>query len=503
MRKCTLFYIIFTLSIQCAFSQKRDNIWMLGTYSTYENYGIDFNVGVADTFAITRNMNFYFSNASICDTNGQVLFYSNGDYIANRLDDSLQNTQNFNPGFVTTNYQNGICIFDGLLILPKPGNANKYYIIHESAESIYIDTIVALHPLNLSFSEIDINLDGGLGGIIPGRKNVHLVDDTLTYGRVAAVKHGNGRDWWVIAHRFNSTLFYEFLVTPDSIYGPYMQNVGMFNPHLNYYGQAIFSPDGDKYCIQLDDTALNLFDFDRCTGTLSNSRVISVTDTVNGSTLLAAIGCAFSLSARYLYVSNVAKIHQFDTWSGNVPSTNEVVAQWDTFYSPGETLFDVMRLGPDGRIYISTYVGTNILHYIEYPDSGGVTCNVVQNSFVTPSYNTFSFPNSPNWDLGPSLGSGCDSLINITPEVARDKLNIVVSPNPARESFWVTYDLPVNEKGVFEIYDALGNKVKQYLLYGYSKGLLIHAENFNEGVYFYRVRIKDEMVASGKIIIIH
>ncbi|MBL0340606.1 MAG: hypothetical protein IPP71_06630 [Bacteroidetes bacterium] len=72
-------------------------------------------------------------------------------------------------------------------------------------------------------------LDGGLGGIVVGTKNVNAINDTLVYGRITGVKHANGRDWWILVHHYNDDEYYSILVTPTGILGPYTQNIGRFH----------------------------------------------------------------------------------------------------------------------------------------------------------------------------------------------------------------------------------------------------------------------------------
>lgn len=62
-----------------------------------------------------------------------------------------------------------------------------------------------------------MSLDGGLGGIVPGKKDLIAYYDTLIYGRLTAVKHGIGRDWWVIDHKSNTNIYNKLLVTPDTM----------------------------------------------------------------------------------------------------------------------------------------------------------------------------------------------------------------------------------------------------------------------------------------------
>ncbi len=76
-------------------------------------------------------------------------------------------------------------------------------------------------------------------------------------------------------HEYKTSQFYSWLLTPDSIYGPFSQTIGV---DINYdgIGQAKFSPDGSQYAIvNLYQNTVQLFDFDRCLGLFSNTKVDS------------------------------------------------------------------------------------------------------------------------------------------------------------------------------------------------------------------------------------
>jgi hypothetical protein len=103
MRKANLTILCCILSLLSA-SQNRDNIWMLAQQFFAPDCGLDFSNGSPDTFSITRKLDFFNTNASICDTNGQLLFYTNGQWIANRNDDTLLNSDHFNPGWATDTF---------------------------------------------------------------------------------------------------------------------------------------------------------------------------------------------------------------------------------------------------------------------------------------------------------------------------------------------------------------------------------------------------------------
>lgn len=410
IRTLSVFFTVFICSSSLA--QKENNVWMLGNQQPNNNCGIDFNGGSPDTFSITRNLDFFLLNASICDTSGSLLFYTNGQYIANRNHDTLLNSRDFNPGWLTNVYAPyGMGLPQGAFVIPRPDHYGQYYVFHESGELCDVSGRIVSQPTHLSCSMVDMSLDGGLGGIDPNFKNKFVINDTLIYGRMTGTRHANGRDWWVVVHRSDSDLYYKLLITPDSIYGPYPQNIGRQDHWEKFTQQCAFSPDGSKYAMMLTvDTStlyniIDLMDFDRCSGQFTNAREVIVPD----SFLLYA-GCSFSPNSRFLYVSDQIEIYQYDTWDPFMNANVQLVAQWDSFVSPLKTKFYYHTLAPDGRIYISTSEGTNIFHYIENPDLPGLACNVVQNSFFLPTLNASCTPNAPNFSLGPMVGSSCDTL---------------------------------------------------------------------------------------------
>lgn len=256
--------MFWLLCYQISNAQNRSNVWMLGYQPFVKDCGIDFNSGIADTFSVWKDLEFFSTNASICDTLGNLLFYTNGIYISNTEHYSLSNSNSFNPGWATEYYnQSGLGLTQAALILPKPGNNDKYLVIHVSAD---IADSNNAQPLFLRYSIIDKSLDNGLGGIEAGKKGLIFFKDTLVLGRLTACKHANGIDWWVISHKWNSNLYYKFLITSDTILGPFEQHIGSLISKNDAVGQACFSPDGTKFAYINRDYNFDLLTFNRCSG---------------------------------------------------------------------------------------------------------------------------------------------------------------------------------------------------------------------------------------------
>ncbi len=484
--------LLILFQANLVFSQQ-NNIWMLGWDSNQlENYGINFSSGTADTFSLYRPINFIWSNTSVCDSLGNLLFYSNGIAISNRMHTPLQNDSNFNPGYFSTQNTNGLFIFDACITISNPSYPDKYFIIHESSDTVNFGSYTLPVPINLSYSEIDMSLDGGLGGIAPNRKSIHIVDDTLMIGKLTAVKHANGRDWWVITHKINSSLFYKIRVTPDSICLPDTQSIGP-NGIMTRYGQAVFNYDGSKYVIQNSDTSVTIYDFDRCSGMFSNPNLLVIAD----STLILT-GESFSPSGRFLYVNNNINIHQFDMTAPNINLSDQIVATWDAIQAYSR--FRVNKLAPDGRVYIAPRDGGYTLHYIEFPDSLGIACGVRQDAFVTPTPTTLTFPNIPDFNLGSVQFSVCDSL-NTGLETIESKNELFAYPNPANDKLIISTSIGFGRNTMADFYNFLGELELKIYLPTNRREVELDISKLNQGIHFLIVTSTDNQFSKKKIFI--
>jgi hypothetical protein len=278
--KLIVFCVLYFFSSVLA---QRDYNWQLGHFlnPALPKGGIDFSNGNPDTFSIFRTMPFSNSNSIISDTSGNLLFYTNGIYIANSNHDTLLNSDNFNPGSASNNnWYDGLNVAQSTIILPYPSSDSLYIIIHESGEYFIINNFLEQQPFNLRYSLIDISIDNGLGGVVPNEKGMILISDTLVTGKISACRHGNGRDWWVLTHKYDSDIFYRLLITPDTI----LVDSQQIGSHIlwDYGGQAMFSPDGSKYALVTQYLLVDIFDFDRCTGALSNHVTTLIPDSLNG-----------------------------------------------------------------------------------------------------------------------------------------------------------------------------------------------------------------------------
>ena len=100
----------------------------------------------------------------------------------------------------------GTTFYQEMVIVPNPGNSNQFYL--------FTCEIIPSAEQGFYWNLIDLSYNGGLGKVI--QKNVQLQNFPVNDG-LAAVKHGNGRDWWVVHKRYEPNVFtdefYLYLVT--------------------------------------------------------------------------------------------------------------------------------------------------------------------------------------------------------------------------------------------------------------------------------------------------
>lgn len=399
--------MIFILPLKpCA--QFYDNIWLLGYDGGSQSPNeADFGISLLNfsngKLSISDNqdieMNFNDTNSSICDSTGNLLFYFNGVYIEDSTHQTMLNGDTLNEWNLF-----GYDLPQGGLILPFPNHQDQYYLLH--SEEGYIDQPGwYLECTGLFYSIVDMKENHGLGEVI--QRKVPMIIDTLEYGKLTGTKHANGRDWWIVINKSHSNIYYVLLLSDKGLELYNIQEVGIYTP--DGLGQAVFSPDGKRYVkFNVTDfesgSFVDIYDFNRCTGYLSNHRQINFNDQSSSG------GAAISPNSRYLYVTSSNFIYQYDLLYGNIEMSKRIVAVYDGYENPFPTQFYQAQLAPDGKIYIACKNGSKSLHVINSPDNQGNQCEVLQHAIELPTYNASSIPNFINYRLGPLDGSPCDTL---------------------------------------------------------------------------------------------
>ncbi len=465
MKYIRFYSLVFSFLI-CAlpiFAQ-RNNVWCFGDSS-----GINFNNGGAP-FPITTAFQTRGTCTSISDNAGNLLFYAN-----TRSGVSVSNT-----GLVWNNQhqlmQNGDSIlgqgwYYEMTIIPDPGSDSSYYLFSIGVTNSSLP--------GLYYSKIDFDMQNPLG--VVAQKNIQLLNFRMV-DCLLAVKHGNGRDWWVIARESTVHLgtsnnsWYVFLVSPTGISGGNVQNFGSLNTTNS--GRLSFDSAANRICFANGASLVELYDFDRCTGVVSNP--INIEPTGQFQPFPLYWSCEFSPSGQFLYVggymwNDSSYLWQFDTWAANITATKTLI--WQSNY-PVYYVIGQLKRAPDGKIYLSNgwvdttgnyqfpylsnqYYPENMnLSVINSPDLPGAACNFQPYSFYLGGKRTYwGLPNNPDYDLGPFIGSPCDTLVGMNEPISPNNSEMFVYYANNWQTAFINAKHLTGNRYSLDVYDIMGKSV--------------------------------------------
>jgi hypothetical protein len=221
-------WLLFTgyfLLTFCCFGQKEANIWYFGNGA-----GLDFRSGSPVTFDETR-LSTMEGCAVISNEAGNLLFYTDGITIWNAQHQVMENGTGLLGDKSST---------QSAVIVPQPGSKSIYYIFT-------VDNVPGTDGVR--YSVVDMSQENNAGKLIT--KNI-LLQAPVTE-KLTAVKHHNNKDIWVLAHGYNSNIFYAYLVTEAGVANesvPIISASGTIhygNVTNNAIGYMKASPDGKNW----------------------------------------------------------------------------------------------------------------------------------------------------------------------------------------------------------------------------------------------------------------
>ncbi|HMT28721.1 MAG TPA: hypothetical protein PKD91_05520 [Bacteroidia bacterium] len=455
-QKILTFFILLHSCI--AIGQNRNAVWCFG-----DSAGIDFS-NVNNPVPFSSGMDARGSCASISDSSGTLQFYASTSDIAvipynqtGIVRNQLHQVMSNGDTIVAGNWYLELAITD------NPGSQGEFYLF-----SIGVTVNDGFY-----YSVVDMNQNGGLGAVT--QKNIQLQYFPCSDGLVA-IKHANGRDWWVLFKKWAtpSNQYYKYLITPSGISNVIIQNIG--SSTNNGFSRIVFSKDGTKMVLMNYPGLLEIYDFDRCTGLISNPVTIHTEPT--NYPIRNFWSCEFSPNGRFLYVtaySDTCYLYQYDLLSSN-PANSRVMI--NTF-SSNFIGIGFLKRAPDNKIYLSTawqcaafpdcypypdsvYNQINMnLSVINSPDSLGLACNYTPYSFYLGGKRTYyGLPNNPDYDLPALAGSPCDTLVSLN-----EPVNVSTNPNlhvyyaPEWEKAFINADKLKGKNYRLRMVDVLGKEV--------------------------------------------
>jgi gliding motility-associated-like protein len=344
--------LIFVALGGFSFGQNENAKWYYGW-----KHGIDFMTNPPSVI-LNSAMLAPEGSASIADSTGNLLFYTDGDTIWDKTHQIMSN------GIAIGGYSEAA---QPAIIIRQPGTINIYYVFTP-------------HFNGSKYTIVDMSMANGNGSVTA--KAISLNYSAKEH--VSATRHCNGTDYWITMHNGSNTNgnIAAFPFTASGVGTPVTSTTGF----LGYIGSMKFSPSGSKFVIA--SGGLRIFDFDNSTGSLS------------APVLLASgnwYGCEFSPSSTVLYSSKHLDtlLYQFDLCAG---SPTAIIASQTTLQLSG--ISGALQLAPNGKIYVAKY-HNNQVGVINFPDITGTGCNYTSTSqFVSqeglPNLVTYSKPPQPN-----------------------------------------------------------------------------------------------------------
>ncbi len=461
---------------------QQGNIWYFGDHA-----GLDFNSG-SPVFTSGGQVDFpdgthSEGSASICDSSGNLLFYTNGKTVWNKNHLMMPNGNGLWGNWSST---------QAALIVPQPGSSRYYYIF--TTDGFYNASL----DKGLRYSIVDMCLDNGNGNVIWNQKNI-LVLDTVAE-KLTAVRHGNGTDYWIITHKYYSDAFYAFQLSANGIVDTVISHIGSFHPlGLQYpvaaIGQLKASPDGHKLAIgngNSNNCIAEYFDFDPLAGTVSNFV------NVQWDTLNNFYGISFSPDNTKLYFAcNYYShgIYQFDLIAGG--GDPDSVSASRTLVTDSSYAYLALQLGPDGKIYSThTPTTTSFLGVINNPNASGLACNFADNlislSGQSASYGLPNFVDS--YDYSNTIPS---CITGIGEQTGGD--HAVAFPNPFVDQTTISFGKSVVNATII-LRNALGQTIMQNTnLSGAT--FVLQRDELSPGLYVVQL-IEDGNLIFSKVLVI-
>ena len=325
----------------------------------------------------------------------------------------MENGDSLSPsGALEEEYTKGLVNEDAAIILPKPENEDLYKVIHFAGTRTepYLNSYY--HTERTYHSTVDLSKNNGLGKVV--EKNQVLLEESVQPYALNAIRHGNGRDWWIPIRHKSEPIFHVFLLDPSGLSLHHTDTLSEI-PDNYIHDMRVFK-NGDQLiylstdCIlsscfqdQWSEVLLYTLNFDRCNGEVTfkqmyDFQIYNVWPT----------SIELCKNDRLLYMSDLYYLYQFDLYAEDFSSSVDTLAeridpQEERFMSLFKT-----RTTPRQELMVSSIQG-NFISMVHNPELRGEESNSRPFSLEVPQRH-WSLPNFPNFRLGPIDGSPCDTL---------------------------------------------------------------------------------------------
>ena len=358
-----ILFLIFICNYSFAQPNKRTNFW----YFT-DSIGLNFNSGAPIVDSSGMANSYHGGTSTMCDTNGNLLFYSNGKKVWNKkhmLMEGGYGGDDFYPGT------------QGALCMPKPGSDSLFYIFtsrHIESENPQF------------YFTLDINDNNGDGKVID--------IDTLLTGwdasqQLTAVYLPNKQDYWVLTRKYRENKYAAYFVNATGVNSEPVLSPAPARNEPNMLNRGFMKVSyNKKYLITCfyggtwHYSGVEICKFDNETGKIDFLYSFKLIDVIIGNFYYRTNNCEFSPDSKYMYLA------------GDLPDErNTHIYQFNMQYIEDSALFKQsaikvgegqgmnIQLASDGKIYCFAKEGLNIsdsnnyVGVINNPEKFGTDCN--------------------------------------------------------------------------------------------------------------------------------
>jgi hypothetical protein len=478
------FFLFFSFVLSNVFAQREAYSWIYGNCDPDLNncqgvFGtaiIKFN---DDSIESIRRVDFpgsfRFHALSISNSDGELLMASNSSYVYDSLGNVLIDFFS-NDTLQLINSPRHSALF-----LKLNDETNNYYFLNlkgtqwiGTPPNTLLNNRTVLHYL----SKIRVDENG---------YNIVQMDtlwrnDTIVAGGMQACRHANGRDWWIFQSTFNQKQYLRGLLTP---YGLNFEVYDGPGPDaFQNSGQNQFSSDGTKlfHYITTSVRKMQIYDFDRCTGELSNFREIDFSGFIPFPPYdFTPYVLSPDASKIFMGRSNPGVGFSYQNIQVDV-ETGQMNVIADSVYVPCFT--------PNLKWVVSGYQEEpftliNKLNVFTQPNELGQECGRIKDlySLFIDGFRTEPIEYA-NHLLGPIDGSSCDTLgLDDDTGIKKvDRFNVNMFPNPGKDEINFITDLPLPIKLI--IRDSQGKKVIENRYNQKAFTILSCLSELNPGIYF-------------------
>ncbi len=361
IRKAVLF-CIGLCSPLLLLSQGQGTHWYFG-----EQAGLKFNPDGSVIPLDNGRITTYEGCASISDTYGNLLFYTDGIDVYDREHNFMENGYGLLGDSSST---------QSAIIVPNPEDPDIFYIFTVDTTTNLQDSDFGMH-----YSVVDLSNNNGMGAVT--LKNANLLDETSE--KIAAViKNCFDRSIWVITMapkdagtRFFDTI-YSFEVTAAGVKKTPVKSTIPGLLIEDPRGYLKISPDGSILASANQTSGLYLFDYDISTGNVTGFNRITIPGSSSNP-----YGIEFSPNGRFLYVHAANEVIpprtnwnslllQYDLEAADIQSSIVILDNRPMYRG-------ALQLGENGKIYRtisnSYYEGTAYLGVINNPNAQGLAAD--------------------------------------------------------------------------------------------------------------------------------